>query len=176
LRDVHLVGCSLGGWIAAEIATRTCERIASLSLMAPFGLRQKGVALGDIFIWTPEENITNRLYDPALAERYLAAASEHTTEQATAYLKDRYATARLCWHPRFHNPELERWLHRIERPVQLIWGDSDRIVPREMAVSWQQRLPQAKLTIIDRCGHLPHLEHAAATAETVRSFIREVRP
>ena len=174
LDRVHMVGGSLGGWIAAEVAIRTCERIATLNLIAPFGVRRKGTPFGDIFMWTPEENLQHRLFDQALAEKFLAAARTQTPETATAYLKDRYATARLCWHPRFHNPELKRWLPRIVRPLNLIWGDSDKVVPVGIAGTWQQALPQARLSVIGRCGHLPQLEHPQVTADKIRSFIKEV--
>ena len=174
LDRVHLVGGSLGGWIAAEVAVRTCERIATLNLIAPFGVRRKGTPFGDIFMWTPEENLQHRLFDQGLAEQLLAAARTQSPETATAYLKDRYATARLCWHPRFHNPELERWLPRIVRPLHLIWGDSDKVVPVGIAEAWQQALPQARLSVIERSGHLPQLEHPQATADKIRSFIKEV--
>jgi pimeloyl-ACP methyl ester carboxylesterase len=174
LDRVHLVGASLGGWIAAEVAVRTCEHIATLNLIAPLGVRRKGVPFGDIFMWTPEENLRHRLFDQALAEQFLAEARAQSQEAATAYLKDRYATARLCWHPRFHNPELERWLPRIVRPLNLIWGDSDKVVPVGIAGTWQQALPQARLSVIERSGHLPQLEQPQATADKIRSFIKEV--
>ena len=174
LNRVHMVGGSLGGWMAAEVAVRSCERIATMSLIAPFGIRRKGMRFGDIFMWTPEENLQHRLFDQGLAEQFLAAARAQSQEAATAYLKDRYATARLCWHPRFHNPELERWLSRIVRPLQLIWGDSDKVVPVGIAEAWRQALPQAQLSVIERCGHLPQLEHPQATADELRSFIKKV--
>ena len=174
LDRVHLVGGSLGGWIAAEVAVRTCERIATLNLIAPLGVRRKGTAFGDIFMWTPEENLQHRLFDQGLAEQLLAAARTQSAETATAYLKDRYATARICWHPRFHNPELERWLSRIARPLHLIWGDSDKVVPVGIAEAWREALPQARLSVIERSGHLPQLEHPQATADKIRSFIKEV--
>ena len=173
LDRVHLVGGSLGGWIAAEVAVRTCERIATLNLIAPLGVRRKGMPFGDIFMWTPEENLRHRLFDQALAEQFLAEARTQSPEAATAYLKDRYATARLCWHPRFHNPELERWLPRIVRPLNLIWGDSDKVVPGGIAETWQRALPQARLSVIERSGHLPQLEQPQATADKIRSFIKE---
>jgi pimeloyl-ACP methyl ester carboxylesterase len=171
LAGVHVVGASLGGWIAAEVAVRNCARIASLNLIAPFGVRRRGTPFGDIFMWTPEENLQHRFFDSTLAEKFLAAARTQTQEEATAYLKDRYAAARLCWHPRFHNPELERWLHRLDRPLQLIWGDSDKIVPNTIAETWRAALPQARLSIIQRCGHLPQFERPRETAETIRSSI-----
>jgi pimeloyl-ACP methyl ester carboxylesterase len=174
LARVHLVGASLGGWMAAEIAVRSCERIATLNLIAPFGVRRKGLPFGDIFMWTPEENLKHRLFDQSLAEQFLASARTQSQEAATAYLKDRYATARLCWHPRCHNPELERWLTRIVRPLQLIWGDADKLVPAGVAETWRQALPQARLSVIPRCGHLPQLEQPKVSAEKIRSFINEV--
>jgi len=176
LAGVHLVGSSLGGWIAAEVAVRNCDRIATVSLIAPFGVRRKGHPFGDIFMWTPEENLQHRFFDPGLAERFLAAARALPADEATMQLKDRYATARLCWHPRFHNPELERWLHRIAKPTHLVWGDSDRVVPLTVAESWRASLPQARLSVIERCGHLPHVEQPRAVAEAIRSFIGEARP
>jgi pimeloyl-ACP methyl ester carboxylesterase len=176
LAGVHLVGSSLGGWIAAEIAVRDCARLETMTLISPFGVRRKGTAFGDIFMWTPEENLRNRLFDQKLAEQFVAAAQTQSKDEATAYLKDRYAAARLCWHPRFHNPELGRWLHRIARPVHLIWGDSDRIVPCAIAETWREALPQARLSVIERCGHLPQREHPQATADKIRSFISEACP
>jgi pimeloyl-ACP methyl ester carboxylesterase len=175
LGGVHLIGSSLGGWIAAEVAIRDCARLATITLIAPFGARRRGTAFGDIFMWTPEENLRNRLFDPALADRLAAAASSQSPEQATAQLKDRYAAARLCWHPRFYNPELERWLHRLAKPLHLIWGDCDQVVPCGVADTWRQKLPQARLSMIDRCGHLPQLEHPRATADAIRAFISEAR-
>jgi pimeloyl-ACP methyl ester carboxylesterase len=174
LDKVHLVGGSLGGWMAAEIAVRSCERIATMSLIAPFGVRRKGVPFGDIFMWTPEENLRHRLFDQGLAQQFLDEAQAQSPETATAYLKDRYATARLCWHPRFHNPELERWLPRIVPPLHFIWGDTDKVVPMGIAEAWQQALPRARLSVIERCGHLPQLEHPQTTAEKIRAFINEV--
>jgi pimeloyl-ACP methyl ester carboxylesterase len=174
LTDFHLVGGSLGGWIAAEMAVRSCERIATISLIAPFGVRKKGTPFGDIFMWTPEENLQHRLADQALAKKFLAAGHTQSKEAATAYLKDRYTTARLSWHPRFYNPELERWLHRIDRPLHLIWGDADKIVPAPVAEAWLQALPQARLSVIEQCGHLPQLERPEIAADKIRSFIHEV--
>jgi pimeloyl-ACP methyl ester carboxylesterase len=158
------------------VAVRSCERISTLNLISPFGVRRRGAPFGDIFMWTPEENIYHRLFDQAFAKELVAAAQAQSPDQATAYLKDRYATARLSWHPRFHNPELKRWLHRIARPLQLIWGDSDKIVPISVAETWREALPEAHLSLIERCGHLPQIEHPAETADKIRSFIEEVRP
>jgi len=52
---VHIVGHSLGGWIAAELAIRNCAQVRSLTLIALAGVRVKGVPSGDTFIWSPDE-------------------------------------------------------------------------------------------------------------------------
>jgi len=175
LRGVHLVGASLGGWMAAEIALRSRERIASTTLIAPLGVRQPGLPVADMFMMSPADLLKARFADPALAEATMAEIMAGNDERGAALLKDRYATARLCWHPRFHNPELQRWLHRLSGPVHLVWGENDAIAPTGIATAWQDKLPHARLSVIRGAGHLPHIEHAVPTAEAIQSFIREVR-
>ncbi len=168
---LHIVGASMGGWIGAEIAVRDSARIASLSLIAPYGLREKGVSYGDVFLWTPEQNIRNRFASEEAAAPYLG--QEHTSRETTELLKDRYATARLGWAPRFHNPDLQRWLHRIKPKVMLVWGENDMVAPPAMAKAWQTGLPDAQLVSIPACGHLPHMEKTDATLAAVTRFIEE---
>ncbi len=171
--QIHIVGASMGGWIGAEIAVRDRSRLSSLSLIAPFGVREKGQTYGDVFLWTPEQNIRNRFADQQLAGSFLQ--KEHTKEETASLLKDRYATARLGWAPRFHSPELQRWLHRIKLPVLLIWGEDDKIAPAAMARSWQAGLPNSHLITIPACGHLPHMERKDETYAAVAKFIGEQR-
>ncbi|MDP4593917.1 MAG: alpha/beta fold hydrolase [Beijerinckiaceae bacterium] len=173
LGAIHIAGASIGGWIGAEIAVRDSARIASLSLMAPLGVRQRGVSFRDVFLATPEENMRALFADPALAERFVQR--EQTKDDTAALLKDRYATARIGWAPRFHNPELQRWLHRITPPVQLLWGEEDTIAPPAMAQAWLAGLPDARLVTIPQCGHLPHMEAPDKTASAIISFIQEAR-
>jgi len=173
LNAIHVVGASIGGWIAAEIAVRDSSKLASLSLIAPLGVREKGQTFGDVFLWTPEQNVVNRFADRQFAEKFLG--EEYVSRVTTELLKDRYATARLGWAPRFHSPEMQRWLHRIKKPVLLVWGDSDKVAPPPMAKAWQAGLPNSKLVTISHCGHLPHMEKADETRATVVKFIEETR-
>src|SRR5262249_37094248 len=59
LSGVHLVGTSLGGWIAAEIAVRDCHPLKSLTLSASAGIHVKGLSKGDAFMWSPEQATRN---------------------------------------------------------------------------------------------------------------------
>src|SRR5438477_255650 len=72
LRGLHLVGSSLGGWLALEMAVRDASRLKSLLLVGPAGISAPGVKPGDIFLWSPEELARNLFFDPALAEEMLA--------------------------------------------------------------------------------------------------------
>jgi pimeloyl-ACP methyl ester carboxylesterase len=173
LRNLDIVGHSIGGWIAAEIAARNASAIRSLTLLAPAGVRVKGVLSGDIFMWSPDERANNLFHSPALAAGMLAAAAANP-DQMKAQLKNSYGAARLAWQPRLFNPELQRWLHRIKAPLQLIWGEGDKVLPVDYARAWTDALPQARLAKFARCGHLPHVERPSETANVVQSFLREV--
>jgi pimeloyl-ACP methyl ester carboxylesterase len=102
----HLIGHSLGGWIAAEAAIRNTSRIASLTLLAPAGIRVKGVPPGDNFIWSPEEAIRNRYYNQSFAEALLQAPPPDGA-QLDIDLQNRVAAVKFGWEPRWFNPGLE---------------------------------------------------------------------
>jgi pimeloyl-ACP methyl ester carboxylesterase len=166
---VHLVGHSLGGWIAAEAAVRNCHHLASLTLIAPAGIRVKGVPIGDNFIWSPEETARNLFFDQSFAERMLAQTP--TEQEAEMLLRSRFMAAKLGWEPRWFNPALERWLHRIAVPTLVMWGEDDKLLPSCYAALWGQRVPNVKVKVIPQCGHLPHLEKAGITADAILAFL-----
>ena len=169
LRDVHVVGHSLGGWLAAEMAIRNENRVRSWSLIAPAGIRLRGQPMADIFIWSQEEAVRNLFHDQAYADQMLA--QEPTPEQLDIMLRNRYAFAKLAWQPRGYNPALAKWLHRITRPTTIVWGRDDRLLPAAYANLWSEHLPHATVELLDRCGHLPVIEQAEATAQHVARHI-----
>lgn len=156
LDSVHLAGNSLGGWLAAEIAVRTTERIETLTLVSPGGIHIKGVPKGDIFLWSPEERVHNTFYDQKLAEARLAV--EPSSEEADIAMKNLFTTAKLAWNPRFYNPDLYKWLHRIDVPTMIVWGDSDKIFPPAYGEAFNEMIPRSQLRIVPQCGHLPQQE------------------
>lgn len=162
LRGVHLVGTSLGGWIALEIAVRDASRLASLTLVGASGIRPGDIPTGDLFMWSPEERVRQLVADPALAERILARPQ--TPEQAEVALRNHFTTARLAWEPRFFDPHLEKWLHRVRLPTHVIWGAQDRLFPPEYGRRLAALLPEARFSVIPDCGHLPQVERPAELA------------
>ena len=168
LDRIHLIGNSLGGWLAAEILVRDRSHFRSLVQLAPAGIRVKGVPCGDNFIWGPEEALRNLYYDQSIADQILAVTPSEA--QMDTMLKNRFAVAKFGWQPRWYNPDLEKWLHRIKLPTLVVWGDDDKIMPPEYGVLWRDRLPAARLIRVKECGHLPHVEHSALVAQHVRDF------
>ncbi|MFM1814325.1 MAG: hypothetical protein RLZ98_1020 [Pseudomonadota bacterium] len=171
LRDVHLVGHSLGGWTAAEIAIRSTERICSVTLMAPAGCAVREAAFGDIFLWTPEEAARNQFYNQELAEKRIAALANADLD---VVLQNKATTARLAWSPRLHNPQLPQWLHRIDRPTRLVWGLEDKIIPFACRKPFLEGISDCDVLQIKECGHLLHSEKPGETAEAIAAHIRKV--
>jgi pimeloyl-ACP methyl ester carboxylesterase len=172
LDDIHLVGNSLGGWLAAEILIRDRSRFRSVVQLAPAGIRVKGMPCGDNFIWGPEEAVRNLYHDQSFADRLLGVTPSET--QLDVMLRNRFTVAKFGWQPRWFDPDLEKWLHRVKLPALIVWGDDDKIMPPEFASLWREQLPDARMVMIERCGHLPHVEHAARVADLVRDFIEGV--
>ena len=162
LSGVTLVGSSMGGWIAMEMAVRDSSRLKSLVLVSPAGIAVEGARPADIFLLPPEEMVRRLFYDQKLAEARLAMP-----EDVDASLKNRHTTARLAWEPRLHDPHLPKWLHRIDVPTKIIWGREDRILPVGIADELKRRISHASVHIFERCGHLPHAERADEFVELV---------
>jgi pimeloyl-ACP methyl ester carboxylesterase len=170
LSGVHIVGQSLGGWIALEMAVRSTQRLRSLTLISPAGIHVKGVRKADIFIIDPEEQARLAYVDPKLGEE--AATRAAADKYQDLAILNRIASARFGWQPRFFNPRLERWLHRVNVPTHIIWGDGDRVIPPAYAEAFHRLIPGSTLTMIPNAGHLPHVERAVPVGEAIQAFLR----
>ena len=172
IEKAHLIGHSLGGWIAAEMLIRDRARFQSLTLLAPAGIRVEGIPAGDTFIWSPEETTRNLFHNQLMAAAILELPQSE--EQQDIALKNRFTATKLGWQPRWFNPDLERWLHRIKLPALVVWGSEDKVMPPAYAALWKERLPDARVTMVKECGHLPHIEKAEIVSRQVREFLKGV--
>jgi pimeloyl-ACP methyl ester carboxylesterase len=167
LRGVHLVGHGLGGWIAAEIAIRSTARLASLALLAPAGVESPEAPFDDIFAWTTEEYARRQFHDAALAQAWQQAQAEVDID---VMLQNRTALARLAWNPRMHNPQLRYWLHRIDVPTLLLWGENDRVVPFACHAPFRRAVRQAQFEALPQTGHALTIERAHEVAARLATF------
>jgi len=175
LAGVHLVGSSLGGWLALEMAVRSTARLATLTISGAAGLRLPGVSRGDIFLWTREQFIRNSIANPAIQDRMAAALSAELPPDAQArVLRAWETTALLGWNPRMHDPQLKYWLHRINVPAHVIWAEQDRVVPKQYGEAFARLIPGARLSLMPGCGHLNHIDQPEAFAAAVTGYIQGV--
>ena len=172
LDRVHLLGHSIGGWTAAEMATMCPRAIDRLVLVAPTGLRPERGEILDIFFYPPDELFRHTVLDPAtIPERETLFGRPPTPEEAEIALRNRETTARLTWKPYMFNPRLPHFLPRVTAPTLVVWGREDGIVPVECGEQYRRLLPRATLAVLERCGHLPLIERPDEFAALVTDFL-----
>ena len=84
--------------------------------------------------------------------------------------RGREALAVFGWKPYMHNPRLKRWLHRIDVPTHILWGEQDRIISQAYCEAWKAGIPGATFETIPDAGHFPHWEQPEFFADRVRAF------
>jgi pimeloyl-ACP methyl ester carboxylesterase len=168
LERVHLVGTSLGGWIAAEMAVRDTARLASLTLVGAVGITAQGETIPDIFRMPVEENL-RRFY--ADQERAARRVGDVAKADMRLVAKNQATVTRLAYWPRFYNPDLGKWLHRVDVPTLLIWGAEDGLVPPKFGEAYRSLIPGAKLTVLPAAGHAPFDEQREAFLAAFSEFI-----
>lgn len=175
LDDVVVVGVSLGGWIAAEMAVKSTERISVLVLADAVGIKpgnRETRDIADIYAVTDKQ-----LADLVWADPARMAASPKTLPESDliAMARSRESTGRYAWSPYMHNPKLKGRLHRIRIPTLVLWGAEDRVVKADYGRSYAAAIAGARFKTIDGAGHLPHLEQPAAFARAVTDFLQTQR-
>jgi len=175
LRDVMLAGHSFGGWVAAEIAVRSCQRLSRLVLIDPIGIKAGGREDRDIADWftlPPQRLDQLRYYKPPPAPD-LSSISD---EELSAIARNAASMALFTWEPFAHNPKLRSRLHRISVPSLLIWGESDGVVTTSYGETFRSAIPGARLEIIPQAAHLPQIEQPDAFVEHVLAFADARKP
>lgn len=167
LERVHVVGASFGGWIAAELAVTAPHRIASLVLLSPAGLRLPDHPVPDIFLMAPGELVATLFQHPPPIE---APPAEPDIDKILAAYRDQTALARFCWSPYLCNPKLERRLHRITAPTLVVSPAHDRLIPVAHGRRYAARIPAARFTEIEDCGHAMYFERPAEFAAVTIDF------
>ena len=170
LERVHLVGYSLGGWIAAELAVFYPRRFESLTLVTPAGLRIPGKPVADLFAMDPEKLFMTIFNDPANLAQVLP--DFESLEEIEHQFGEAATLARLAWNPRF-DPKLERRLARVACPTLVVRAEHDRLVPDEIAERYAELIPGARIETVPGTGHAVVIEQPERTAELVSAFVQE---
>jgi pimeloyl-ACP methyl ester carboxylesterase len=171
LDRVDVVGCSLGGWLAAEIATKVPERIGKLALVGPVGVKvgpSDKLDIPDIFAM-PQDKVAQLVFHDAAKGKL--DFSNMTDAQLTIIARNRETTALLTWEPWMHNPKLRHRLHRVSAPTLFIRGASDGLVGQTYIDAYAKLIPNARVTTIAAAGHAPQLEQPEEFARVLFAFL-----
>jgi pimeloyl-ACP methyl ester carboxylesterase len=172
LAPLAVLGFSMGGWLAAEMAAMYPVSICRLVLVGAAGIKPQVGEIADIFLMTPQEVQALRFYDPSQVPHYQELfGKEPTAEERQAAAWDREMAALLTWKPYMYNPKLPFVLAQVKVPTLIVWGKQDAIVPVECGELYQQAIPRATLAVIDRCGHSPQLEKPQEFLDAVVPFL-----
>lgn len=170
LEQVVLVGASIGGWTAAEMATKTTGPIDRIVLVAPVGIKVGPVDrldVPDVFAMAQDE--VNRLIY-AEPDKWRLDPAKLTDEDLLAIARNRQTFALITWEPYMHNPKLKHRLHMIDRPTLVVRGASDGLISHDYAAAYAGLIPGARLETIADAGHVPHLEQPDRFVAAVRRF------
>lgn len=173
LDDVVLVGASLGGWIALEMCVRNHARLSKLVLVSSVGVKFSGREerdFADLFYMRDDEAFPLLFADLKRHAPNYAAMSAGQLEQVA---RERQMLAHYGWRPYLHNPALKRWLHRVDLPTLVVWGEEDRFAKPSYGQSLASALPAAEMMLIQGAGHYPEIEQREATIRAIDAFVHK---
>ena len=156
LRSATLVGHSVGGMLACELAAMMPGVVERLVLIDPLGLWRDDAPVRNWMIM-PEETLRPALFaDPAGAVASAFFAQPTEPEARADRIWALACTAKFIWP--IPDKGLRRRIHRVTAPTLIVWGAQDGIAPATYASEFKHHLAQAQVAVIDAAGHLPHLE------------------
>jgi abhydrolase domain-containing protein 6 len=181
LRRVHLVGHSMGGFIASAYAARYPEEVITLGLIAPHGVAEPqpseltlSVAAGDNWLVATTVPEFDRLLNKVFAKRpYLPKSVFRLL--ANHAIRNSAKSARIFAEMQSNDPTLQERLPRIKAPALIIWGGQDRVLHVSCADIFRQGIKNSELLVIPGSGHMPLVENARECATAWLAFVDRTR-
>ena len=174
IAKAYVVGHSMGGMLAAELAAMDKNRVKKLVLVCPAGFWRDENPIPDFFSMDLGDLAANLFHDPKspLAQMF-TAIPEDAEQLATMYVE---RTKRLTQASKFLWPIPDRGLKkrawRIAAPTLLLWGASDRLIPPVYAEEFSSRIKQARTQILKEAGHMVMYEQPEAFVKAVGDFLK----
>jgi pimeloyl-ACP methyl ester carboxylesterase len=173
LTPVDVIGFSLGGWIAAEMAVSNAQHFDKMILVGAMGVRPPSGEIMDMFTVTARTYLNHSVLDPQRSHEFAKLfGGEQTPEQFEAWEDARAETARIAWAPYMFNQSMPHLLENIAGlPTLIIWGKQDAVTPLIVGELYKQKIAGSKLVAFDQCGHLPEVEKSDEFIKEVLSFL-----
>jgi pimeloyl-ACP methyl ester carboxylesterase len=168
---VTVVGNSIGGWIAAEMALLDTTRVSSFVLVDAVGIDVPGHPIADFFSLTPRQVAEVSYHDP---DRFGIDPTKLPAE-ALRLMAGNRATLAVYGGASMNDPSLAARLARVATPTLVLWGDSDRIADSDYGRAFAEAIPGAEFRLLPNTGHLPQIETPQQLLEAVWEFATSVR-
>ena len=166
LREVTLIGNSIGGWIAAEMALLDSTRISRFILADATGIVVEGQPVTDIFQISLDQLAQLSYHNPTA---FRIDPSAMTDAQKAGMAANRQTLA--VYGGSMTDPTLLKRLSAVKTPTLVLWGDSDGIVTPTYGQAYAAAIPTAAFQLLPNTGHLPHLETPDQTLSAIWSFV-----
>lgn len=167
--DVLVIGSSIGGWIACEMALQDdAHLLTGLAIIDGTGVAIAGLPIRDFYALDARGIAEYSYHDP---DRFYIDPATVPPEQA-ARQQANMATMRVFAGDHMYDPTLLTRLGRVQIPTLVLWGDSDRIVTPAYGRAFTDAIPNARFTIVSDAGHLPHFEQPDATFAALDAYIQ----
>jgi pimeloyl-ACP methyl ester carboxylesterase len=166
LTDVTVIGNSVGGWIAAEMALTGSARIDGVVLVDAVGIEVPGHPVADFFSLTLDQVAELSYHDP---DRFRINPATMSPEQQAAMAGNRQALADYAG-TAMSDESLRGRLGRVSLPVWVLWGDSDRIVDPDYGRAFAAAIPGAEFRLLPDTGHVPQIESPDRLLGAIREF------
>ena len=173
IAPVKVVGFSMGGWLAAEMATMHPNQFQKLVLVGALGVKPPSGEIFDMFLSVAKDYLTTSVLDPVNTPEFQQLCPDDPSPaQVESWELAREEACRLGWRPYMYYPALPLLLQRLKRLSTLIvWGREDAIVPLSAGELYHRSIPGSSLVVLDKCGHQPQIEQAAHFAELIQDFL-----
>jgi len=168
LRDVMVVGSSMGAWIALEMAVRdTGGIIGKVVVIDGVGVVAPGETVVDFFSLTPRGVAEHAYHEP---DKFFVDPASLPPERQ-AIMRGNMAALRAVAGTEMADPKLLGRLAKVDAPTLVLWGESDRIATPSYGRALAAALPNGQFQLIERAGHLPQLERPAETFAALDRFL-----
>jgi len=170
LRDVTVVGNSIGGWTAAEMLTdpRARERISSAVLLDAVGILVPEHPIRNVAGMSLDQIADLSYADP---DRYRVDPATLSADRRALLARNGETLAHYAAEPYMHDPTLRARLATVTLPVSVLWGEADGIVPHEYGRAYASALPRGEFTLIRGAGHLPQVEQPDVTRDQLWEWV-----
>lgn len=167
IKNPVLLGNSMGGHLALDYAQKYQNDVAALILTGSSGLLEKD--FGSTF---PRRKDRNFIRKQANLTFYEDLIDDTVMDEIMTVVKSPSKLTNLLALTRdTHSYNMEEHLPKIKQKVLLVWGKQDEITPPEVAHMFLEKLPDAELHWIDKCGHAPMMEHPEKFASLLTDFL-----